>query len=71
VAKKKEELEEVVTEEVQPVSLIHVDEYLATRGDEIRPEVQSGFKVFMRGRSYQTSIHAFDEELEKYFTRKI
>jgi len=54
----------------EPSTLIHVDVYLATKTD-VRQEVKAGFKIFMRGRSYQYSLLDFDKELAKYFKRKI
>jgi len=54
----------------EPSTLIHVDVYLASRRD-VRPEVKAGFKIFMRGKSYQYSFLDFDKELENYFKRKI
>lgn len=61
---------EDMQKETQPISYIHIDEFLMSNPD-IRPEVKAGFRVFMKGRTYQTSYEAFQEELQKYLTRKI
>ncbi|MNW28253.1 hypothetical protein D3C74_50750 [compost metagenome] len=52
--------------ETQPISYIHIDEYLLTRPD-LRREVKAGFRVFMKGRSYQLSREDFDKEVQNYF----
>lgn len=52
-----------------PTKLIHIDEFLAT--NDSREEVKSGFRIFMRGRSYQYSYKDFEKELENYFKREI
>lgn len=49
---------------------IHIDEFLMTKFD-LRDEVQAGFRVFMRGKSYQNSFDDFEKELKAYFDRKI
>ncbi|GLI90604.1 hypothetical protein ACSHUI_00840 [Bacillus subtilis] len=51
------------------ISYVHVDDFL--RRKELSPEMKRGFKIFVRGRSYQLSMEAFEEELEKFLNRKI
>lgn len=49
---------------------IHLEEFFASKPD-IREEVKAGFRIFMRGRSYQKSFSDFEKELEKYFDRDL
>lgn len=58
------------TQEAHPVNYVHIDEFLLTKND-ISPGVKAGFKVHMKGKTYQTSFEAFEKELEKYQKRKI
>lgn len=62
---KSSEKETVVEKETQPISYIHIDEFLQIRTD-LRPEIKAGFKVSMKGRSYQHSMGDFEKELELY-----
>lgn len=56
--------------ENNPITYVHVDEFLLTRND-LSPEVKAGFKVYMKGRQYQHSFEGFEKALKEYFNRKI
>lgn len=76
MTKEKEEakqLEAVLDETVNPPIMdipIHLDEFFSTKTD-LKEEVKAGFRVYMRGRSYQKSFADFEKELENYFKRDI
>jgi len=68
----KEEVVQVEETETQPIMdiPIHLDEFFSTKPD-LKEEVKAGFRVYMRGRSYQKSFADFEKELENYFKRDI
>jgi len=53
------------------VKYIHIDEFLRGKEKELGEDIIRGFKVFMRGKSYQHSIKDFEKELKNFFNRKI
>lgn len=53
------------------VTYIHIDEFLRGKEKELGEDIIRGFKVYMRGKSYQHSMKDFEKELKNFFNRKI
>lgn len=49
---------------------IHIDEYLSHKKD-LEPNIKFAFKAFLKNRIYKHSMEDFDEELERFYNRKI
>lgn len=52
------------------ITYVHLDEYLAIKPG-LPPHIIEGFKIYMRGKTYQHSVEDFDRELDNFYNRKV
>lgn len=58
------------TENSTPMSYVHIDDYLGRRAD-LTEIVKQGFRLFMRGRTYQHNHEDFEKALHEFLNREI
>jgi dihydroorotase-like cyclic amidohydrolase len=71
VAEKEKQTKKASTKKKEPVKYVHINSFLANRKESLSENVSNGFKIFMRGKTYQHSHEDFEKELEKFLKRKI
>lgn len=69
--KPKTEKAEEKTPVAKKVSYVHIDEFIRQKGNQLSKDIINGFRIFMKGKSYQHSIEDFEKELQNFFKRKI
>lgn len=52
-----------------PIQYFHVDEFLSKREEKLSQEIVKGFKIFLKGGLYQTSLEAFEGKLKAFYER--
>lgn len=50
---------------------VHINEFIAKKGQDLSSDIVEGFKVYMRGRTYMHSMRDFEKALKEFYNRKI
>lgn len=74
MANRKEDVQQLKVEEQEqieqaPIKYFHVDEFLSDRVEKLPTEIVNGFKRFLKGRLYQTSLDGFEKDLKAFYER--